>query len=138
MPLNYDTLIPALCKVESADKDHLDGNAWAHGDKDLVNQAYGILQIRQPYLDDALLFLPSAWRAQLGDDPKAESCLGNRELSIAIVKAYLKRYATVARLGHLPTQQDCARIHNGGPNGYRKATTVEYWEKVEKLLPDNV
>ena len=27
-----------------------------------------------------------------------------------------------------------ARIHNGGPKGYKKRATKAYWKKVEKVL----
>ena len=46
----------------------------------------------------------------------------------------MSRYATTARLGHVPTDEDLARIHNGGPNGFKNPATVAYWEKVKKYL----
>ena len=46
----------------------------------------------------------------------------------------MKRYATRARLGRSPTDQDLARIHNGGPNGYKNPATLGYWQKVKKYL----
>ena len=48
----------------------------------------------------------------------------------SVVRAYMKRYATKRRLGREPTQEDIARIHNGGPNGYKKKATLKYWQKV--------
>ena len=51
-----------------------------------------------------------------------------------IVRAYMKRYATERRLGRKVTQEDIARIHNGGPNGYKKESTEKYWSKVKKIL----
>lgn len=53
----------------------------------------------------------------------------------------MQRYATVKRLGRVPTVEDIARIHNGGPNGYKKTATTpaqklklknldKYWAKV--------
>ena len=53
-----------------------------------------------------------------------------------VVRAYMKRYATEKRLGREVTQEDIARIHNGGPNGYKKNATVKYWKKVQKVLND--
>ena len=50
------------------------------------------------------------------------------------LQAYMKRYATEARLGHAPTDEDMARIHNGGPNGYKNPATVAYWQRVQKYL----
>ena len=58
-------------------------------------------------------------------------------LSLALplsIQAYMKRYATEARLGHAPTDEDMARIHNGGPNGYKNAATLDYWRKVQQHL----
>ena len=46
----------------------------------------------------------------------------------------MSRYATAQRLGHAPTDEDIARIHNGGPNGYKNPATLPYWEKVKKYL----
>ena len=46
----------------------------------------------------------------------------------------MARYATERRLGRTPTYEDVARIHNGGPNGYKKTATYKYWQKVKKKL----
>ena len=52
-----------------------------------------------------------------------------------VTQAYMNRYATKRRLnGRKPTDEDIARIHNGGPNGYRKPETEAYWNKVKKNL----
>ena len=51
-----------------------------------------------------------------------------------VVRAYMARYATERRLGRPVTMEDIARIHNGGPNGYKKNATLKYWEKVKKEL----
>ena len=47
---------------------------------------------------------------------------------------YMARYATERRLGRPVTDEDRARIWNGGPNGYRKEATLGYWAKVRKEL----
>ena len=44
------------------------------------------------------------------------------------------RYATSQELNRQTTYEDIARIHNGGPNGYRNSTTLSYWEKVKTEL----
>jgi hypothetical protein len=36
----------------------------------------------------------------------------------------MQKYATKALLGHEPTVEDVARIHNGGPNGWKKTPRV--------------
>lgn len=47
---------------------------------------------------------------------------------------YMARYATERRLGRPVTDEDRARIWNGGPNGYKKPATNKYWAKVRKEL----
>ena len=51
-----------------------------------------------------------------------------------VFAAYMARYATSRRLGRAVTDQDRARIWNGGPNGYKKKATLPYWNKVRKEL----
>jgi hypothetical protein len=38
------------------------------------------------------------------------------------------------RIGHAPTDQDYARIWNGGPSGHKKTATLGYWAKIKKEL----
>jgi hypothetical protein len=114
-------LIKALALWESQGD-----NDQAIGDKKLANKAYGNLQIRQPCVDDV--------NRKFGTNYRAEDCLGNKELSAWICREYINMYATEKRLKHTPTDQDKARIWNGGPNGYKKPSTVSYWANVQKLL----
>ena len=58
----------------------------------------------------------------------------NRGYADRTVRFYMDRYATKRRLGREVTQEDIARIHNGGPNGYKKESTEKYWSKVKKIL----
>jgi len=51
-----------------------------------------------------------------------------------VFAAYMARYATERRLGRPVTDQDRARIWNGGPNGYKKTATLKYWAKVKKEM----
>ena len=113
-------LISALIEVESG------GDDGAVGDKELKHKSYGCLQIRQPCVDDVN-------RTQ-GTDYRSEDCLNNRELSVWICERYIVLYATEKRLGRNPTGEDRARIWNGGPNGYKKKSTENYWQKVKKQL----
>ena len=57
---------------------------------------------------------------------------GSQQYSEKVMQAYMNKYATKRRLGHEPTDEDIARIHNGGPNGYREQGTMAYWNKVKK------
>ena len=87
--------------------------------------AIGVYQIWESYWKDATEF------SNLGG--KYRDCFVP-EYADRVVRCYMKRYATPRRLGREATMQDIARIHNGGPNGYKKQATIKYWEKVEKIL----
>ena len=108
------------------------------GDENAVGDngdSIGPLQIQKNYYKDAVEYNP----ALQSDKYKGftyEDCKGpgSFEYSRAVAESYMCRYATEARLGRPPTYEDMARIHNGGPNGYKKEATVEYWKKVEKIL----
>lgn len=114
------SLLEAIIQIESGGDDN------AIGDKTLLHKAYGCLQIRQPYMNDV--------NAKTGKNHRAEELLGNRELSIWYFNEYMKIYATKAQLGHDPRQEEIARIHNGGPKGYKNSNTIQYWLKVRKIL----
>lgn len=115
-----DELIAALIIKESG------GDVEAVGDTHLKNKAYGPLQIRQPCVDDVNRILKTSYRA--------EDCKGNLELSVLICTTYLDKWATEERVGRKVTVEDMARIWNGGPNGYKKAATLQYWKDVERIL----
>ncbi|KAJ8037319.1 Lysozyme 1 [Holothuria leucospilota] len=87
----------------------------------------GPYQIKQAYWQDARLK-----GGTLGGDWK--TCAASFDCSERAVQGYMARYATATRLGHQPTCEDFARIHNGGPNGYKKSATDGYWSKVKKCL----
>ena len=114
--MTYMTLILALIMVESG------GNDFEIGDD---GKAYGCLQMHAAYVQDAAEYAGKDW--------VHEDAL-QRGVAIQIFEAYMDRYATPDRLGREPTAEDIARIHNGGPNGYKKKSTVKYWVKVKKQL----
>lgn len=113
-------LVDALIQVESG------GDDSAVGDKNLQDKAYGCLQIRQPCVDDV--------NRAYGTNYRAEDCCNDRVLSIKIYELYIRLYATKTRLGREPTDEDRARIWNGGPNGWKKSSTKKYWIKVKKKI----
>lgn len=126
-------LIQALIVQESGDSQHLQGDDAAIGDKDLPQSAYGPLQIRQPVVTDV--------NGRFGTTYRASDMLNNRPLSIWCFNAYMSIYALPQRLGRAVTDQDRARIWNGGPNGYKIAATVKYWAQVQakaKLLKETL
>ena len=59
---------------------------------------------------------------------------GSIEYSERVMQSYMCRYANKNRLGRPVTKEDIARIHNGGPNGYKIFSTISYWVKVQSYL----
>lgn len=113
-------LTRALIAVESG------GDNAVVGDQQLADMAYGCLQIRQPCVDD--------YNKANATTYKAKDCLGNRDLSVKICKWYIDHYTTESRLGHKSTDEDKSRVWNGGPNGFRKESTVKYWTRVQAQM----
>jgi len=114
---DHRNLLDALCRVESNCQED------AVGDN---GNAIGPYQIWKVYWRDAVDFDPSIGGCY-------EDCI-DKEYSEKVVLAYWKRYATERRLGRPVTDQDRARIHNGGPLGYNKKSTEKYWKKVKDVL----
>ena len=110
-------LLDAIEQVES------NGDPNAIGDN---GKAVGSFQIWKTYVDDVNRILREH-RYNYNDryDPL---------LSRYMVKTYIGHYVTKKRLKRNPTFEDMARIHNGGPNGYKKKCTEKYWEKIKKEL----
>ena len=124
--MSYDKFWDAIKQVESS------GNENAVGDN---GRSIGPLQIQRGYYNDAVERNPSLQSGKYAGYTY-ENCKGSGsfEYSRAVAEGYMNRYATERRLGHHPTFEDMARIHNGGPNGYKMEATVKYWEKVNKIL----
>lgn len=110
------TLILAMILVESG------GDPSAVGDD---GRAFGVLQIHEAYAIDASQEAGKPWRHDDAFD---------HLIAIEMLKAYMARYATPERLGRNVTAEDIARIHNGGLYGYRKDSTLRYWDKVKRKL----
>jgi len=115
---NRQILLDAICSVES------NCDPSKVGDK---GDSLGAYQIQYAYWLDATEFsdIGGEYEDVLDDD-----------YAQRIVIAYWDRYATEKRLGHIPTDEDRARIHNGGPNGNNKTSTINYWNKVKLILDE--
>jgi hypothetical protein len=117
-------LIPALIQVESG------GDAGKIGDS---GKAVGILQIHKRVVDDVnkyvLLYFLVYHRYEYTDrqDPI---------ISKNICAFYLDKWGRHYELetDELPTLEVLARIWNGGPDGWKKKATLNYWEKVKTEL----
>ena len=109
-------LLAAMCEVES------------NGDCSKVGKVgeLGCYQIRECFWIDALEHDPS-----IGGE--YEDVI-DREYAEKVIYAFWNRYATEKRLGRPVTDEDRARIHNGGPNGYKKTSTIKYWDKIKEIL----
>lgn len=114
--MTLSELILAIMLVES------NGNVDAVGDN---NTAHGCLQLTEAYIQDAAVHAEEDWTVLDAYD---------KETSIRIFTAYMHKYATEERLGRKVSAEDVARIHNGGPNGWFKTSTLSYWKKVKAKL----
>lgn len=118
----------AIIHVESADVNHPDGNDNAMGD---AGQAFGPMQIWQVVCTDV--------NHRYGTSFQAADMLGHRSLSLAVFWLYMSIYATSAQLGRTVTDEDRARIWNGGPMAWnpayaQHAATDGYWARVKAAM----
>lgn len=109
-------LIAALIQIESA------GNDNAVGDR---GRALGCLQIRAEVVHDVNTI--AGTNLNLRD-------MYDRRTAVSVCLLYLSHYATRDRLRHEPTVEDMARIWNGGPDGWLKKETRDYWIKVHAMM----
>lgn len=116
-PTSDRDLLDSICYVESGCEEGAIGDG---------GNAIGPYQIWETYWRDAMEHDPS-----IGGN--YEDCMC-KDYSERVVLSYWDRYATEKRLGRPVTDEDKARIHNGGPNGYKKRATLKYWDKVESNL----
>ena len=117
----------AIIQIESG------GNLNAVGDTNLRNHAFGPFQIRKPYYKDAVQFNRSLRKGKNFSNVRGS---GSIKYSKRVIRSYMRRYATCKRLGRKPTYEDIARIHNGGPNGFKRNSTKPYWDKVRKAMKE--
>ena len=92
-------------------------------------KAFGPYQIWKPYWQDSSIKGSHAL------------CLNSKAYSEKVVRGYMLRYAPrelgrlVAGKGSMSDLEKVARIHNGGPKGYKKKATIKYWAKIKRLIP---
>ncbi len=111
-PDPHRPLLNAIWMVEASGRLHPpDGDG---------GKAIGPYQISKAYWTDATRFDPA-----LGG--QYEDCR-NKAYAEQVVLAYWRRY-----LPH-GSDEDRARVHNGGPQGHRKESTLKYWRKVQAEL----
>ena len=83
-----------------------------------------VYQLQRVYLDDV---------GRIFGCHFADEVMTDRNASEQVMLAYLEYYGERYRrmMGKEPTAEVLARIHNGGPNGWRKEATAVYWAKVK-------
>lgn len=120
--MNWVIFLAALIAVESG------GDKAAVGDRNLRNKAFGVCQIRQPYLDDVNRIAGTDWtmRQVAASEPLSRWCV------VVYVRHYGRRYTRMT--GRPLTPEVAARLHNGGPNGWRKKATEPHWRKVRREM----
>lgn len=122
-------LIAAMIQHESKGDDNATGDKYYKKTgklKPASEWSYGSLQISPSCIKDYNKWYKTKF--------VAKDCQGNRELSIKVCIAYIDHYATAERLGHIPTDEDKARIHNGGPDGWKEECTNKYWPLVRQYM----
>jgi len=118
--MNWVLFLSVLIMCES------DGRNGVVGDKHLRNRAYGVCQIRKPYLDDVNRIAGTGITLeQVRYSPGI-----SRWCTYQYLSHYGKRYTRIT--GKEMTMEVAARIHNGGPNGWQRSSTDVYWEKFKQ------
>lgn len=113
--VQLERTLDAICMVESSGgRDTRDGDG---------GKAVGIYQIWRPYWLDGCRFLGVDWPYSDARDPaKARQ----------VVRAYVTGYQRAR--GYPATPETWARLHQGGPRGPEKASTVAYWRKIRAVM----
>jgi len=109
-----ETLLDVLACVES------NNNPNAVGDR---GRALGVYQIHRAYWEEGTRLLGVNWPYREAFNPERARC---------VVRAYLLHH------GANKTLTDMARIHNGGPTGHRRRSTLCYAQRVNQLLAQRV
>lgn len=121
----FEDLLDAICQVESG------CNADVVGDS---GRAVGAYQLHKIYVDEVNRLIS---KLRLYDKPYSYADRWDKVKSRRMVQIFILHYGgivdncewTAANL-----LEAMARIHNGGPNGWKKESTKEYWKKVEAEL----
>ena len=110
------SLLLAMAQVESA------GRPSAIGDGGL---ARGALQIHRCVVADVNRIHSTRFTHKDAHDPAKA-----RQMAFL----YLSHYCSERRLGRKPTQEEVPGGGGGGPDGWREAGTINYWNKVKKEM----
>ncbi len=111
-------LMPVLASVESGNNP----NAVGDGGK-----AVGIYQIHPGYVQDVNRIARTAYTLDDRKDPVKAA-----EMVTIYLTHYGERYVRIT--GNEINLEALARMHNGGPNGWKMQATESYWKKCGTLL----
>jgi len=132
LAVNSEELVYGVMLKENSKQD-----PNAVGDKHLRNKAYGLLQIRSPYLKDVNKIAgKNEVRRLWGKDQLTMEDMKDQAKAEWAFHVYLSHYGKVytRKTGKVPTAEVYARIHNGGPNGWRDKDTFKYGQAVVRLI----
>jgi len=117
--MNWSLFLVVLIAIESG------GDPSEVGDTHLRNKAYGVCQIRQPYLDDV--------NRIMGTDVTMDEVRRSESVSRWCVVSYLRHYGNryTSITSRSLDMEVAARMHNGGPDGWKKSSTDRYWMKFQ-------
>jgi hypothetical protein len=107
------TLIAAIMAIESGGNDLARGR---HGE-------VGSMQVTRAVVVDVNRHHGTAFTLR---------SMTNRVAAQEVFNRYLWIYATPSRLGRPVSDEDRARIWNGGPNGWRSRSTLPYLRRYRK------
>lgn len=114
-------------------KENPSKNRHLVGDKHLRHKAYGNFQIRLTCLADVNKFIGKKKMRQIwGKNKLTMADMLDQRKSEWVFINYLSHWGKVytKETGKIPTIEVYARIHNGGPNGWKKWNTRDYGKLV--------
>jgi hypothetical protein len=104
-------------------------NAIAQVESDRGATSQNVYQLRNIYIDD----INRIYNLQLSYDIKYRKDLSEKAMRLYWLY-YGERYTKLT--GKPVAYEVLARIHNGGPDGFKKYATKRYWRAVKRHLPN--
>jgi hypothetical protein len=123
------------------DKENPKRNIKVIGDKNLENKAIGIFQIRNPYLTDVNKIAgKKSVRKRWGKNKLTLQDMKNWKKAEWAFCVYISHYGELytKKTKKLPTVEVYARIHNGGPIGWKNNKTIKYGKDVVELYKKRI
>lgn len=111
-------LLDAIRRVESGGENSPNAAVGDNG------KSLGAYQISVAYWRDAVEYDPS-----LISNGETYEDVKNPQYAERVILAYWHRYAKTW------SYQELARLHNGGPTGPSKKSTLRYWKRIREVLP---